>query len=121
MDVNRISEISEAIRPEKDIDCIGLINMAKVFAGDRNAMEPCTAEAVVEILKHYYGDLSGKTGILAKADPVFVELSRLSAEVIDSLTWSGFFICNLIPVTLGNIIGGGVFVGIAYWYIYKVS
>jgi len=61
LDVNRISE---AICPEKDIDCMGLINMAKVFAGDRSAMEPCTAEAVVEILKHYYGDLSGKNAVI---------------------------------------------------------
>ncbi|MEH0666372.1 formate transporter FocA [Vibrio scophthalmi] len=29
-----------------------------------------------------------------------------------------FFVHNLIPVTLGNIIGGGVFVGIWYWLIY---
>jgi formate/nitrite transporter len=34
------------------------------------------------------------------------------------LTWSNFFISNLIPVTLGNIIGGVVFVGCAYWFVY---
>ncbi|MGB4654557.1 MAG: formate/nitrite transporter family protein [Bacteroidales bacterium] len=36
-----------------------------------------------------------------------------------NVTWYQFFVNNLIPVTLGNIIGGGFFVGMAYWYIYK--
>jgi formate/nitrite transporter len=35
-----------------------------------------------------------------------------------TLTWSNFFITNLVPVTLGNIIGGVVFVAFAYWYIH---
>ncbi len=35
------------------------------------------------------------------------------------LTWSGFFITNLIPVTLGNIVGGSLLVGGLYYYIYK--
>jgi formate transporter len=35
-----------------------------------------------------------------------------------SLTWGAFFIKNLLPVTIGNIIGGAGFVGLAYWFIY---
>ena len=35
-----------------------------------------------------------------------------------SLTWGAMFVKNLIPVTLGNIIGGVVLVGMGYWYIY---
>jgi len=45
----------------------------------------------------------------------------LKAELglnLPNLTWSRFFIDNLIPVTLGNIIGGVVFVGFAYWFAY---
>ncbi|MBI5745997.1 MAG: formate/nitrite transporter family protein [Nitrospirae bacterium] len=34
----------------------------------------------------------------------------------DSISWFGFA-RNLIPVTLGNIIGGGVFVGGLYWIV----
>ena len=37
---------------------------------------------------------------------------------IENLTWANFFIGNLIPVTLGNIIGGVIFVGFAYWFAY---
>jgi formate/nitrite transporter FocA (FNT family) len=33
-------------------------------------------------------------------------------------TWAQFFINNLIPVTLGNIVGGALFVACAYWFVY---
>jgi formate transporter len=33
------------------------------------------------------------------------------------LTTSAFF-ANLIPVTIGNIVGGGVLVGAVYWFVY---
>ena len=35
-----------------------------------------------------------------------------------TLTWQNFFIQNLIPVTLGNIIGGSFFIAIYQWLIY---
>lgn len=34
------------------------------------------------------------------------------------ISWSQFIIQNLIPATLGNIVGGGVFVGAAYWFMF---
>jgi formate transporter FocA len=34
------------------------------------------------------------------------------------LTWSNFFLANLLPVTMGNIFGGSVMVGLVYWFIY---
>ena len=34
-----------------------------------------------------------------------------------SLTWPGFFV-SLIPVTIGNMIGGGALVGGVYWFVY---
>lgn len=35
-----------------------------------------------------------------------------------SLTWGSFFVENLLPVTIGNIIGGSLMVGLVYWFIY---
>ncbi len=35
-----------------------------------------------------------------------------------NLTWGAFFFSNLLPVTIGNIIGGAGFVGLAYWFVY---
>ncbi|MDT8440548.1 MAG: formate/nitrite transporter family protein [Desulfuromonadales bacterium] len=43
--------------------------------------------------------------------------SRLGLD-LPGLDWSSFFIANLVPVTLGNIIGGVVFVGFAYWFVH---
>lgn len=37
---------------------------------------------------------------------------------LSSLTWSAFLFKNLIPVTIGNTIGGVVFVGVGYWGAY---
>jgi hypothetical protein len=36
----------------------------------------------------------------------------------DKLTWGSFFVNNLVPVTIGNIIGGVFFVALVYWVIY---
>lgn len=55
-------------------------------------------------------------GIFAKAD--FGALSGVAAESLDALNWMGL-INNLIPVTLGNIVGAGVFVALAYWISYR--
>jgi formate/nitrite transporter FocA (FNT family) len=35
-----------------------------------------------------------------------------------ALNWGSFLWNNLFPVTIGNIIGGGVFVGMSYWGAY---
>jgi formate/nitrite transporter FocA (FNT family) len=37
---------------------------------------------------------------------------------LPSLTWTRFLTANLVPVTLGNIIGGEIFVGSTYWWVY---
>ncbi|MHB1483679.1 MAG: formate/nitrite transporter family protein [Saccharofermentanales bacterium] len=57
-------------------------------------------------------------GILAKANPLFVQKAiELGAKqsAIDHLNWGTLFTGNLIPVTLGNIVGGMVFVGMIFW------
>ncbi len=38
--------------------------------------------------------------------------------VAESLTWSNFLIRNLLPVSLGNILGGAGIVGFGYWLMY---
>jgi len=35
-----------------------------------------------------------------------------------AVSWNTFFLKNLIPVTLGNIVGGAVFVASAFSYTY---
>jgi len=40
-----------------------------------------------------------------------------NAASYETLTWAAF-VTSLIPVTLGNIVGGAVLVGAVYWFIY---
>lgn len=49
-----------SVNPEKDMDCMSPVNMAKVFSGDESGYAPCTAEAVMEMFAHYGIDLTGK-------------------------------------------------------------
>lgn len=53
-------DIENMIDPKKDLDSISPINIAKVFAGDTTGFSPCTAEAVIEVLKAYDIELTGK-------------------------------------------------------------
>jgi formate transporter FocA len=41
-----------------------------------------------------------------------------SPDIYENLSWRNFVFNNLIPVTLGNLIGGAVLVGLVYWYVY---
>lgn len=52
------------------------------------------------------------------ASPEFWHSINATPEQFPSLTMSNFIIDNLIPVTMGNIIGGGLLVGLTYWIIY---
>jgi len=45
---------------------------------------------------------------------------RLPAGGAENLSWPGLF-SNLLPVTLGNIIGGGVMVALVYYFVYRYS
>lgn len=54
-------------------------------------------------------------GILLKDVPGLLVQTGLSTP---NLTWIGFITKNLLPVTLGNIIGGGFFVAALYAYVY---
>ncbi|NQU76206.1 MAG: formate/nitrite transporter family protein [Planctomycetes bacterium] len=50
---------------------------------------------------------------------LFLKGSATSASMnLDVLTWGNFLVRNLLPVTLGNIAGGAIFVGSVYWLVY---
>jgi formate/nitrite transporter len=56
-------------------------------------------------------------GLLVKSDEGFV--SSLDPQPdLSNLTWQSFFVDNLLPVTIGNILGGAVLVGAVYWFVY---
>ena len=53
--------------------------------------------------------------LLRAFDPAFVSASGVD---LTGLTWSAFLVRNLIPVTLGNIVGGSLLVAVVYWFVY---
>lgn len=52
-------DVEKMINPAKDLDGISPENIAKVFAGDDTGFAPCTAEAVIEVLKGYEIPMKG--------------------------------------------------------------
>ena len=57
-------------------------------------------------------------GLFAKNVPAFAQAAADAGIQMDQLTWGTFFGKNLLPVSLGNIVGGAICVGCAYWFIY---
>jgi formate/nitrite transporter FocA (FNT family) len=51
--------------------------------------------------------------------PTGLMISMSTGRSDPALTWKAFLVDNLLPVTLGNIFGGVVFVACAYWYIHS--
>lgn len=60
-------------------------------------------------------------GLIAVKNPVYAELAAntygFSAEKLATLNLSGYFVSNLLPVTIGNIIGGVLLVGAPVYYL----
>ncbi|MEG2353406.1 MAG: formate/nitrite transporter family protein [Clostridium sp.] len=57
-------------------------------------------------------------GVLAKGGDVYYKASNLNFDQLNKID-AKHIVANLIPVTLGNLIGGGVIIGLSYWIIYK--
>jgi formate transporter len=50
-------------------------------------------------------------------DSFWSSIGRTAADY-GHLTWERFLVWNLVPVTIGNIIGGTILVGAFYWFVY---
>jgi formate transporter len=50
-------------------------------------------------------------------DGFWVAIDRVPADY-PNLTVEAFLVANLLPVTIGNVIGGAAMVGIVYWFVY---
>lgn len=61
-------------------------------------------------------------GLMAKSKAAYadkaMEVYGYTKEQLDALSLKGFFVDNLIPVTLGNIVGGAIFVGAILYVIH---
>jgi formate transporter len=52
------------------------------------------------------------------APDTFWQAIGASPASYQNLTWVSFFLKNLLPVTIGNMIGGVFFVALVYWSVY---
>lgn len=57
-------------------------------------------------------------GIFAKDFAGAVSASGISIDALANLNWTTMWTQNIIVVTIGNFIGGAIFVGCVYWYLY---
>ena len=78
--------VRAALAPEKDIDGITDGSLAGVFTNTDLGYAPCTAQACLEILKHYNVPLSGKRAVvvgrsLVVGKPAAMMLDRENATV----------------------------------------
>lgn len=64
-------------------------------------------------------------GIIAKMNPDYVQkakdLYQITDEQLAKLNWGNMFSVNLLPVTIGNILGGAVFIGLPLYMIHKAK
>lgn len=56
-------------------------------------------------------------GLLLKEDSGWLA-GLEQAPDLSGLTWGAFLLDNLVPVTIGNVIGGTIMVGAVYWFVY---
>ncbi len=57
-------------------------------------------------------------GLFLRGEPDVLKAAGKTIEQLPNLTWQGFLLNNLLPVTLGNILGGAVMVAAVYWFVY---
>jgi formate/nitrite transporter len=57
-------------------------------------------------------------GLWLRDNSRVLEMAGKAPEQFADLTWMEFFGSNLLPVTLGNLVGGGVLVAAVYWFVY---
>ncbi|HSK88490.1 MAG TPA: formate transporter FocA [Anaerolineales bacterium] len=56
--------------------------------------------------------------VKGSGNTAFFQAIGKTAADFPHLTWGNFFVANLLPVTIGNIIGGALMVGMIYWFVY---
>ncbi len=58
-------------------------------------------------------------GLLLKSQDAVLAAGGFDASDLSNLDLSHFLLANLLPVTAGNVVGGGILVGAIYWFVYR--
>lgn len=86
---------------------------AQVAIGKMFAVWFCIGLFIISGFEHSVANMYFiPAGILAAGNDAYVQAAGVD---VSGLSFGAFVVKNLIPVTLGNIVGGGLFVGMFYW------
>ena len=102
----------------KDISGKVLASFLPIMTFVTGGFEHCVAnmfiitEAIIA-KAHYLAAAGGDLQTLSNM------LHGVSVEQLQSLNWGNFLVKNLIPVTLGNVVGGLFFVGLVGFMVNK--
>jgi len=58
-------------------------------------------------------------GLLLDGNASALAATEATTAQLEGLTWGNFLVKNLLAVTIGNVIGGGLLVGAVYWMVYR--
>jgi formate transporter len=103
--------------------CLGvwMCYSARTTVGKMFAIVPPVSTFVAAGFEHSIANIYFiPMGLFIKAgapESFWTSIGRTSAD-FPALTWENFLVANLLPVTIGNILGGAVMVAAIYWFIY---
>lgn len=63
--------LRKSINPDKDVDCMSPVNLARIFEGDFSRLVPATPMSAIKILEHYGVKLQGKKVAVVNRSLVF--------------------------------------------------
>jgi formate/nitrite transporter len=58
-------------------------------------------------------------GLLLKSQDAMLKTAGTDSSQLANLDVTHFLLNNLLPVTAGNLVGGGILVGAVYWFVYR--
>ena len=91
--------------------------MAKYLGGTDSQQEEVKAELITPGLLNNDFVLNVSTGIFAASNPAYQALAVQAGVNLANVSWGSFVMGNLLPVTLGNILGG-LAISFIFWYCY---
>lgn len=105
-------EVIETIVPDKDVDCFNLVNVGKLWTAKKQDiyLKPCTPCGVIEMLKKYNIEMSGKhvviigrSNIVGKPQAALFLLENATVTICHSKTTNLKEVCKQADILVAAI------------------